>query len=269
MQTFFYNKTSFLELKEKVPITKENAEKINMNWNIFSLPKYCNWYLLNEQYYYFKRLPNIKLLNNLILSRIVKKYYKLQVAEFKLARVNDEVGLAAINFREQQKKYFEADQEHFPSFNPIITFQYLKTFFQDIENYYHLVNDLTNLMSFHIYSGLCDLCSVNLLFKEEKDGFSLAPVFDLDDAYEAKISFGTYEYYSYICDLKIPSNTFTEFITCFPSFQCALQIQDDIDMNKVLTEVEEENNIDINELLKDYYKRRDEEKKDFIRSLKL
>lgn len=131
-----------------------------------------------------------------------------------------------------------------------------------------MVDDLLKLVSFHIYTGLRDLINCNLLFQQEIDGFSLAPIYDFDFSFENGL-IETYYYKSSICNFKLSSDDLNELISLYPKFREYLLLMLEIDMEKILVEIETEHHLEINELYQEYYQKQDKIKKDFIRNLHL
>lgn len=266
----FIEGTPFLELKDKIIYTKENAKKINIDDKTFQNPKYNNWYLVNGEAYYGKVLMDKEILNHLLCEKIASTIYKLKTVHFIPAKIMNKTGLASLNFREQGRNYFYANQDYFPFLNPRQTFIYLEQFFSFLNDslYQKLVRDLLNLISFHIYAGLRDLIDCNLLFQKENGGFSLAPLYDFDFCFENG-RLQKYHYKSSIYTFDLPGKDLDSFLDKYPEFgECLLKMES-IDMEKFLSEIESEKHLFINDIYREYYLKQDEIKKDFIRSLHL
>ena len=270
MEKIFTDETTFLLLEEKVPIIEENAKKINIDLDTFFCKKYQNWYIYDGKYYYFKALSSFEILNYLVAEKIGTKYFTLPIVHFIPAKVFNSKGLASLNFRNKEKSYFYGNRKYFSSdSNPIQTLSFLKTFFERDKSYFNLTKDLLRLVAYHIYLSLGDIVYCNLLFQENKDGFSLADVSDLDNAFiDTNINFDAsiYYYFSDMFSFAIPSSDFTELITNFP-FEEALKIILDINIEQILNSLEKEYFLFISPLYRKYYCKQDQLKKDLVHHL--
>ncbi len=209
-----------------------------------------------------------EILNYLLCEKIASTIYKLQTAHFIPAKIGYKTGLASLNFRKPDAKYFYASQEYFPFRSPYDTFAFLKNFFLflDLEPYHKLIDDLLRLISFHIFTGLRDLIDCNLLFQKEIDGFSLAPLYDFDFSFENGI-LEKYHYKSSICIFDLPSEDLIKLLEFYPNFRKYLLFMLEIDMGSFLEEIKEENDLEIGELYQNYYLKQDKIKKGFHKKL--
>lgn len=266
----FTEETKFLELTNRIMCTKENAERINIDYKTFQYTKYKNWYIARGEAYYGKVLNDREILNYLLCEKIANTIYKLQTAHFIPAKIGYKTGLTSQNFRKPGINYFYASQSYFPFHNPTQTLQFLKQFFSiaNDDGYKNLIDNLLKLLSFHIYTGLRDLINCNLLFQEEIDGFSLAPLYDFDFAFENGI-IEKYDYKSSICTFTLPSEDLTRLLENYPDFRKYLLLILDIDMENFLEEIKIENAFNVSELFQNYFFKQDKIKKDFVRSLHL
>lgn len=238
----FTGDTNFLELNKKIECTQEFAKTINIDYKTLENVRYQNWYSTYEGgIYYGKILYENEILNYLLCEKIANTIYKLQTPHFEVAKIENITGLASLNFRKPSVQYFYASQDYFPFKNPNITLSYLTNFFSfsNSRGYDKLIVDLFKLISFHIYTGLRDLINCNLLFQKEVDGFSLAPLFDFDYAFENGI-LEKYHYKSSICNFVLPGEDLTQLLENYPDFRKYLHLMLKIDMKKLLGEIEME-----------------------------
>lgn len=271
IMAIFTEETKILELNNKIICTEENARNINIDYKTFQTAKYKNWYIANGGgVYYGKVLNDKEILNYLLCEKIAGKVYELQTAHFIPAKIRNKTGLASLNFRKRDVDYFYASQDYFPFDNPTQALRCLKNFFyiSKRNEYYKLVDDILRLISFHIYTGLRDLIDCNLLFQEEENGFSLAPLYDFDFAFEHDIV-EKYYYKSTLCFFALPSEDLNELLEYYPYFRNYLLFMLNINMKIFLEEIKKENNLEISELYQSYYLKQDKIKKDFVRSLHL
>lgn len=123
----FTSETNFLELNNRMECTKEFAKTINMDYETLKKLRYRNWYLANGELYYAKDLIGDKeVLNYLLCEKIANTIYELQTSHFVLAKIENKIGLASLNFRHPNINYFYANQDYFPFWHPHETLVYLK-----------------------------------------------------------------------------------------------------------------------------------------------
>ncbi len=276
----FKENTQFLKLEQQCICNDALAKLINIDSQTLYRKKYQNWYKENGKFYYVKTLNSKEILNYLLCEKIATTIFNLQAPEFLLAKIpfyistaltiHYKIGLASLNFRKPEKTYFYANQDYFPFCNPKEAFLFLEQFFSILNNdlYQKLVDDLLNLITFHIYTGMRDLIDCNLLFEKVKDGFLLATLYDFDFCFENGI-IEKYHYKSSICEFDLPSKDLANFLEKYPEFSSILLKIENIDMSKILNEIANEKNLFINDFYKKYYLKQDEIKKDFIRSIHL
>ena len=265
MINIYTENTSVLELENRVEINKENAK--NINTTLFELKAYPNWYYKNNKYLYFKECRNnIEILNHFICEKVAK-YFSVETAHFLPAKTKYEEGLASINFRDCLYNFQIAKKDYFySSNNPFITFKNLEINFENADE---LIKDIIRLIAFHIYTGLRDIHPYNVLFKEKSKRLILAPSFDYDYAFDCNDSLQNITYTSAICGFCIPSKDFEKILIEYPYFKEYLKLSLTVNMESIINEIIKEWNLFINDLYIDHYKKQDEIKKEFIRSLHL
>lgn len=269
MEKCLRDNNNILRLENKVEINRENA--ININIDMPTFKTYPNWYMKQDDFYYFKKMENYKeLLNYLVCEKLIKSYYNFETANYIPAYANGKYGVASKNFRQTDKKHFYASPYYFNPFcDALGVFKALQYHFFSSKKYENLLNHLFQLISFQVYTTMTDLIEPNFLFSEEIDGFQLAPISDFDCAFDCPPKINLYCYSSAICRFIMPSCDFDNLISKYPNFAKFLKITEEIDISKILSSIEEEYGLYINELYKEHYLKHDEGQKEFIRSLHL
>ncbi len=271
MNTIFSETTQIREFTQKVQANVENAKKINID--IQTMKDYDHWYMYNNQYCYFKPMDSkwgkywldLYILNHFVGEKIAA-YFRVPSAHFFLARVQDCIGLASVNFRRKNAQYEAYDNLGGLSFLDVLKF-YENNFLKNKE--LHPISPLLRLLAFHIYCDLGDLSDVNVLIKKTQKGFSLCPVFDYDEMFFCDPSIDSYLYESPICTLQIPSYEFNQLKELYPEINEYFHYFRTIDMEKILQRVQKEFSLIHCEKYFLEYLRQDEIKKEWVRKLQL
>lgn len=268
MINIYTDKTDILNLESKIMPTRENASRININYD--ELKAYSNWYYKNDNFYYFKKsCNNIEILNHLICEKVAE-YFKVLTAHYIPAIADNSYGVASPNFRKPNISYQAASLDYFWVYVDVLTiFNTLEINSENNKTASKLINDLLKLISFHIYTELDDIHSYNVLFERNNKSLNLAPAFDYDYAFESKENLQSITYGSAICGFDIPSPDFEQLLTKYPYFKKYLNLFLTIDIKQILNALIDKWNLSVNELYIDHYKKQDEIKKEFIRSLHL
>jgi hypothetical protein len=252
--------------------TNNHEELANiLNISLFDLSNHPNWYYKYGIYYFFKEAIIVKRVLNHLLSEKIAPLYNLKTPHFIFAQ--DEyckLGFMSKNFRESNSKYidFFIDYYSFVFYSANDFFDLLESKCKSSLEYETLSDDIIRFLAFQFYTSLTDMHKNNFLFKETNEGIRLDTLFDFDRAFSS-VNKNNYTCSSDLLTLKIPSDNFYKVIERFPKLKDYLLILENIDMDKMLSSIEEENFCIIDDTVKDSYKSQDELKKNLVRSLKL
>lgn len=264
MKTIFSSDTEFIELNDKIKLSKSNSKNIGIDYSIMSF--YNNWYLYQNQYYYFKKCNNIYILRHLLGEKIAD-YFRVPTVHFIPAKVGKTEGLSTLNFRKKEYSYLPFYDLYGMSTKAIL--KLYENNFMENKNELHNISPLLRLIAFHIYTDLTDLNDCNLLVQKSKKGLAISPTFDYDLMFLSDLNFDNYFYNSAICSLELPSKDFENIITDYPEFKEYLHYFVKIDTEKIIEQVREEYHLQNFERFLEDYKKNDEIKKEFIRKLHL
>lgn len=263
MCNLYTDQTTILELTHQVHTDDLFFSKINIDLDTFEI--HPNWYIKEKQFYYFKVLNNMEILNHFICEYIAP-IFGLASAHFVPAESSQVYGLASENFRKSGVSYCYPSSFDIWQIGNLFSPIQLK-FYEDTENI--LVSDLLRVVAFQIYTEWDDLHLENLMFQKESNGFRLAPLFDYDYAFESKHCIKEYDYRSFICQFSMPSDGFDVLLNQYPIFKKLLHLFLEIDMDRILNTIVSEWHLMVNDWYLEHYKKQDEIKKDFVRSLHL
>lgn len=252
------------------------SEKIGVS--IYDAKDQFKWHEVNGKYYHFKfsnRL--IRILNELIGPKLAIKF-DLQTVN-NIPTVMDYgdnlkfYGILSENFKDKNKQYLNMNELGFKNKkgidNKCKNISKLKNYCNK-EDYADLINSIFKMTCIDYIMGQADRVSGNFLF--EKDGFKVtfAPLFDYAEAYESIKEGCAYDRYhnpslpfsvgNSFMTLSFWENSFKWFLWRYPNFKEYLEIASDIDIVKVLEEIEEEHSLYISDDCKQYYDVRTKEK---------
>ncbi len=271
-----------LNLKERFPYSSNHAKLLNID--AFTMNLYDSWFFYENNFYYFKKRKAQDLINHLLAERIAKEY-ELPVIHFIPAVFNGHSGLASLNFRQSSKAYIYGDNDLFPFEGILANLSFIEKFFKTPSFYQLFLKKFFDLISFHIYLGLGDICSYNLLFEKEREGIKIAPIYDFDGCFETPLS----PYYRYVSDFGrfiLPTpifykkkaiktderndlKNFETLLQLYPDFRTSLLKILDVSVEKIIEEVEKFLDFSFSDDLFEHYIEQDDIKKDIIRDLKL
>ena len=143
-----------------------------------TLQMYDDWYILEGGLYYFKKHC---VFEELFMSELAS-ICKVKCVEFKLASVDDKIGVISKLYRENNKKYYMYTDfcrkyfNHVPDNLRVLKLASLSSFGDKIGQ--QLMDDIFNLVCFDIFSGQWDREEHNFFFECDKNIVSLAPLCD-------------------------------------------------------------------------------------------
>lgn len=157
-------------------IIKENRVKLAKKLNI-SLAEIIlknNWYIYNEEYYYYKRLDSAFRIMNELIGVYLSKYMSVPTVEYTLALdFGKIVGLLSKNFRKIKKRYYLAT---------CVNSKYLKKFSNSLNEPIvdELRKSLDRLIMKDFYSCMTDRVRNTLVSMTRLKNVSLETSFDYE-----------------------------------------------------------------------------------------
>lgn len=153
------------------------ARYLKINRELFSM--YTNWYVIDDELYYFKRHF---IFNELLLSELAREF-NVKCVDFKLATDGEHIGVISKNFRKKESlysdylefaiKYFITIPEDLASFKA----NAYAVFGDKVGS--KLTNQVFDLVAFDFFSGQNDRTHINVAFETRcKEVAKLAPLCD-------------------------------------------------------------------------------------------
>lgn len=139
---------------------------------------YDDWYILNDEFYYFKEHC---IFEELFMSELAYEC-KIKCVEFKLAFDEGNLGVISKLYRTKDKQYYMYSDfcdnyfNHIPADSNV--FKLASSIAFGEENAQVLMNEIFGLVSFDIFSGQRDREEYNLFFECDNNSVRLAPLCD-------------------------------------------------------------------------------------------
>lgn len=205
------------------------------------------YFTLNDSNYYPKRFN----LNELIGEELSKKIH-LRTVEFELfEKANTEIIIASKSFLNKQSIYYYF--EHIGNAN-LKTLEILEKNCLDKENYIQFLNNIFKMFAVDIYMGQSDRCFVNVQLEEYDSGYlDLAPIYDYSNSdWDENIYYDNPFYYFENED------DYTKLFTAYPNSLEAIKKIKEVNLKKILTNIQEKKGIKIPQEVIDIYLKREE-----------
>lgn len=281
----FFNKVKLLYEDNIILINdciKKDRETTKLETNCFEGELYKdNWYLYNNEWYYFKGLYNVELIVNEILGSIIAEYLNLPTIHYNLAKQNYNgipiIGLVSKNFKEKNKIYLDGYILKQHSIKDYKNLKILKNICYNTDDYNSLVNQVVKKCALEIFSSQIDSVAANWIFEKDGNNTNLAPLFDyamsFNTSYKNKyydfdntffsytFSFPSnlinknleYRYGNFMFMLQLPSKDFTSLVKKYDSFNNSIYKLLYFDIEKSLKDIEDNYGIIIPDNLKKHY----------------
>ena len=134
-----------------------------------------------------------------------------------------------------------------------------KASFKDIER------DLVKLYALDIFMRQFDRCSCNIMFKEDKSGISLAPVYDYTCSLQ---NWDMDEYQNDVQNLELNSSSFDKFILEHPELRDYLDyLLRSVDLREIVSSVANRYSLNLKDEDYEFYRENDEISKRLVRGL--
>lgn len=171
-----------------IDITGKRYSDYGMMWNELSiltgiprsiLERYDDWYILDNEFYFFK---DRGIVEELFMSELANEC-KVRCVKFLLAHDNGNLGIISKLYREKNKEYLMYSDFCKKYFNNILTslggFRLSTSIQFGEDKMTKIMNDLFDLISFDIFSGQWDRDEYNFFFECDKyDNIRIAPLCD-------------------------------------------------------------------------------------------
>lgn len=239
-----------------------------LNIDIKDLEKKDNWYLYNEDYYYFKRRECITYILNELLGVYISGYMGLSTINYELALDDNKiVGLLSNNFCRKDKKYQRAD-----SLN-ILYLCYLK---YALSRYCHnksLHEKLCKIIIKDYYSCMRDR-KCNTLCETTFFNIDVAPLYDYERSFS--LDFFSDEYYNPLFRLinlwggymqMINNDVIRDLLKKDEYFYSQMLKMMDFDMIRALDNIREKYKINIPDEIMTYYRTYDIDRKEELKQI--
>lgn len=258
----------------------EEARKISekIGIDIYEAQHQLKWHEINDKNYRFKFSNHlIPILNELIGPKLAVKFDLRTVNNIPaIMDCGDNLklyGILSENFKDKNKLYLNMYELGFSN-NQGINNKWknipkLKKYCNQ-EDYEDLINSIFKMTCLDYLMGQADRVSGNFLFEKEGSKVTFAPLFDYAEAYESIKEGCIYDRYNNpslpfsvgnaFMTLTFWETKFKWFLWRYPSFIKYLEIASDIDIIKILSEIEEEFYLHIPDEYKRYYEVRTKEK---------
>ena len=245
---------------------------------------YNSWYQINNKWYYFKIPEGTTELVNELIGEKLAHHFGLKTVHYLLAKDQStkQIGLISENYRKKNYKYFSPDE--LPNYSleksyDGIMFESLKKHCKSEQKYKQLILQLLKLTILDFYLSQTDRNNGNLIFEKGKTT-NLAPLLDYSESFNVgknhyektafDFSFNNhnknfYLYANALFFLGIPSKQYYELVEQYPEIKDYLEQLLDIDLIKLLQEIEYEYSFKISREIKYYYSYYDINKKEFVR----
>ena len=262
-------------LKNKI-YCKTKAEYISDITNIpyqYIINRIKNWYLINNQYYYFKPMKDAHHFINEFIGEKISEYFDLDTAHYQVAELYDQYnntkyGVISKNFCKPEYSYksladyiAESDELSFFS-NNLSIIDNIKCICKSDEEYYKLRNKLKAMFIRNYYNVSSDGNSYNIMLKKDNKGIQLAELYDYEIAY---LDYGRISYQLTDIGLfDISNEHIQKLLRSDDEFQMLLNKLMKADINNFIQQVESDQKIIIPQDQKQHYQKYENQVKKLV-----
>ena len=222
-----------------------------------------NWYKIDDNWYYYKKTGDEGLINEL-LGEIISEYFGLDTIHYEIASLINEngtysTGVLSKNFCKKDRVYktiedYERTKKiKFSSTDDLsIAISKIKKICHSNENSTILEEQIKRLFIRDFYTTEIDRGTTNLLFSENSTNISLAPLYDYEESFTPDEDLMK-KYINCIGMIDINDIGSNNFLKNDRTCQELLNMLMNINIDTLLTKVEENHNIQILEGPKRFY----------------
>lgn len=230
------------------------------------------WHKIDGKWYFYKSDGCDFHFINELLGEVISEYFGLDTVHYQVAKRivggKEEYGLVSENFCSTDYLYTRTWDHNLESGN-IHRLDKLIEICKSPEEFKLLLSDMKRFVIRDFYTSQLDRSGNNFLFKEKKDGSEgkrLAPLFDYENSFD---SISSEIYCNQILRINMKDPELPKFFKKDSEYQENLSRIIDADMDELMKTVEERHKILIPSDMKEYYRKRDKEKKDIIKTNRL
>ncbi|MBQ8891779.1 MAG: hypothetical protein IJ068_02825 [Bacilli bacterium] len=237
---------------------------------IFTAPYYFfidHWYKIGNEWYFYKSDGYDFHFINELLGEIISKYFDLDTVHYNVAKLcvkgkKEEYGLLSKNFCDKNYLYKTTWDYGLVPNRDLNVLNSIRDICESDSEYLILLKDLKKFFIRDFYVSQLDRTGNNFMFKVNKEGIRLAPLYDYENSFE---SCRPEVYRNQIAEINLLNNETRSILTKDEMLQELLHSIIQIRMDEFLQTVEDTHNIAISSDLKDYYTKRDEQIKRLIK----
>lgn len=232
-----------------------------------------HWHKIDGKWYFYKSDGYDFHFINELLGEVISEYFGLDTVHYKVALLKvageePKYGLISENFCSPDYVYTRS-WDYNLNIGDIFGLDKLMGICNNTEEFKNLLSDMKRFIIRDFYTSQLDRSGNNFLFKQKKDeseGKRLAPLYDYENSFE---SINPEIYRNQILYLNMKNPELPKFFKKDFEYQENLCKIRDANMDEFMKIVEERHNILIPNDMKEYYRKKDEEKKDIIKTNRL
>lgn len=232
------------------------------------------WHKIDDKWYFFKTDGfDVHFINEL-LGEVISEYFELETAHYKVAKLkvgdkSPEIGVVSENFCSPDYQYTRIFDYPDLWSGDIYYLETLRDLCSSDEEFQKLFYDFKKFMIRDFYTSQGDRNGNNFLFMEpidKSEGKRLAPLYDYQNAYEV---YPRNLLHNALIIQNMEKEDLRKYFKRDPEYQTILSKIRDVDMNSLLTEVQERHNIIIPEDIRRIYLECDKRKKEIVKNNRL
>lgn len=247
------------------------ARKLKIDAEIIKV--WNNWFYINNNWYYYKNFFHYeKAIENFInelIGEFLSSYLKLNTVKYNIGcTVNSEnqieYGLLSENFRDKKRKYIIPTDLYLDSdCMTLNNLENLKKYFKSEHTYNMFLLQLLKMTAIDIYMNQKDRKKNNILFEKQKDGFSLAPLYDYEKSFiTTESSINNLQYSCCIFGVDISNS---KELNKYPKLKEFLELIINLDIEEILDYICNKYNIKIPETERKKYENNSNKRKKLIK----
>ncbi len=229
------------------------------------------WHKIDNKWYFFKDGSYDFYFLNELLGVEVSKYFgletiKYQIAKRKIAEKEPQLGLLSENFCDKTLTYKKASEYGIKHQYGLGILYDIRKLCNSEDEYIVLTNDIKTFFIRDFATSQLDRTNMNFLFKETPHGIRLAPLYDYEHSYEA---LDPQNYANFLGRMRITDPSIQYQIRSDQKFQELLNHLIELDIEQLLSKIQEQHQINIPHDYEQHYKNHTAEIKQYVKTNKL